>query len=345
MNLYAIGQIPTIDSIMRSYTGEVPGAALMLIKDGRILHQKGYGLADLEARIPVSASSNFRLASVSKQFTAASILILAEKKLLHLNQPLTAFFNDFPAYGAGITIRHLLTHTSGIPDYEDFVSDTAFHPQVMDQGVLDILREQGQPYFKPGTRYRYSNSAYALLALIVEQVSGKAYPEFLKENIFIPLGMNNTLAYINGVEEPVQRAYGYSRSNEGAWKRKDQSSTSAVLGDGGIYANLEDMFKWDQSLYTEKILPFNRWKEVFTPAVLNDGELVNYGFGWHLKTNSRGEQVHFHTGSSTSFRNIYYRIPERRLSLVLLTNRNEPAEFLMVTLAEKLLEAIPESQR
>lgn len=344
MNLSAFGQLPAADSLMRSYTGEVPGAALMIIKDGQILHQKGYGRADLEAKVPVSASTNFRLASVSKQFTAASILILAEQKRLSLNQPLNSFFEDFPAYGADITIRHLLTHTSGIPDYEDFVPDTAFHPQLMDQGVLDILKQHGKPYFTPGTRYQYSNSAYALLALIVEQVSGKSYPKFLSDNIFTPLGMNNTLAYITGFQEPARRAYGYSRKNGSAWERKDQSSTSAVLGDGGIYANLEDIFIWDQSLYTDKILPLSRWKEVFTPAVLNSGEPVNYGFGWHLKMNSRGERVQYHTGSTTSFRNIYYRIPERRLSLVLLTNRNEPPEFSMVTLAEKLLEAVPENK-
>lgn len=328
-----------IDRLLSAYQGENPGASLLIVKDGKVLLQRAYGYADLKSKEPVTAATNFRLASVSKQFTAACILQLIDQGKLTLGTTLTEAFPGFPTYGSAVTVKHLLTHTSGIPDYEDYVPDTAFNPQLKDQGVLTILMQLDSTYFTPGTQYRYSNSAYALLALMVEKYTGKSFASYLHERIFQPLGMNHTLAYEAGEEEVTTRAYGYDRDKH-LWKLQDQSSTSAVLGDGGIYSNVLDLFKWDQSLYTDKILPHHWLKAAFSYNHLEDGQTVDYGYGWHLKRNNKGKEVVYHTGSSTSFRNILYRIPTLRFSILLLTNRNHPQEEDMLTLAEKIAELI-----
>lgn len=333
----AAQDVAAIDRVLAAYQGDNPGAALLIIKDGAVVFERCYGYANRERDEKVTAATNFRLASVSKQFTATCILQLIDAGKLTLHTTLTQVFPGFPAYGADVTVAHLLTHTSGIPDYEDDVADTAFHPQIKDQGVLDILMQHSRGYFAPGTQYRYSNSAYALLALIVEKYSGQPYGAYLQQHIFGPLGMEGTLAYEAGKTTVATRAYGYAHE-QGLWERRDQSSTSAVLGDGGIYSSLNDLFKWDQALYAGTVLPQHVIAQSFAYHQLANGDTVHYGYGWHLKKNQHGEQIVYHTGSSTSFRNVFYRIPSKRFSLILLTNRNQPAEADMVTLAERIME-------
>jgi CubicO group peptidase (beta-lactamase class C family) len=325
-----------IAKIFKDYQGENPGAAVAIIQGGEIIYHQSFGMAEMETHRPVQVNTNFRLASVTKQFTATSILLLEEKGLIDLDWSLAEVFENFPAYGQNIQIHHLLNHTSGIWDYEDFVPDSALVHQVMDHGVLEIIQNTDETYFPAGEQFRYSNTAYALLALMVEKYSGQDFPDFLKDNIFQPLGMNATVAHIKNQNTVTERAFGYSREN-GIWTRKDQSSTSAVLGDGGIYSNVLDLYKWDQALYKGSILPKTTVEETFTNGQLNDGSRIDYGLAWHIK-DYQGEKVVYHTGSSTSFRNIFYRIPSKQLSIIILTNRNEPAEESMVSLAEKVME-------
>ncbi len=324
-----------IDRILADYHGDNPGAALLIIKDSNVLLERCYGYANRERGEQVTAATNFRLASVSKQFTATCILQLINQGKFTLHTTLTQAFPGFPAYGSEVTVAHLLNHTSGIPDYEDHVADTAFHPQIKDQGVLNILMQLDSGYFAPGTQYRYSNSAYALLALLVEKYSGQPYAAYLQQHIFAPLGMDATLAHEEGKTMVTARAYGYARPDR-QWERRDQSATSAVLGDGGIYSNLNDLFKWDQALYAGTVLPRHLITQSSAYHHLANGDTVHYGYGWHLKKSERNEEVVYHTGSSTSFRNVFYRIPSQRFSVILLTNRNAPAEEEMVTLAERI---------
>lgn len=229
-----------------------------------------------------------------------------------------------------------MNHTSGLWDYEDFVPDSALVNPIMDQGVLEIIQNIDKTYFPAGEQFRYSNTAYALLALMVEKYSGQNFPSFLEENIFSPLGMKATLAHIKNQNTVTERAYGYSKEN-GQWIKKDQNSTSAVLGDGGIYSNVLDLFKWDQALYDGTILPKSIIEKTFTNGQLNDDSLIDYGWAWHIKEH-QGEKVVYHTGSSTSFRIIFYRIPSKQLTIIILTNRNEPEEESMVDLSERVLE-------
>ncbi len=328
-----------IDALLMAYQGENPGASLFIIEDGQVVLQRNYGYASLENRDTVTSITNFRLASVSKQFTATCILQLIHAGKLSLHTTLGEIFPGFPVYGDRVTVKHLLTHTSGIPDYEDYVADTAFHPQIKDQGVLDILMKLDSGYFAPGTQYRYSNSGYALLALAVEKYSGISFADYLQKHIFEPLGMTATLAHENGKTTVPSRAYGYTRVGD-QWVQRDQSSTSAVLGDGGIYSSVSDLAKWDQALYAGTVLPTQWIEEAFAYNTLATGDTVRYGYGWHLKQNEKGEQVVYHTGSTASFRNVFYRIPSRRFSIILLTNRDRPIEEGMLELAEQIAKAL-----
>ena len=321
-----------VDSLLSAYNNpDTPGAALMVIKNGNILYEHGYGLANLEEKIPVETNTNFRLASVTKEFTATAIMILINRGKLNLKDNLKDIFPAFPAYGRKITIKNLLNHTSGLIDYEDLISDTATI-QVKDKDVLKMMMEQDSTYFDPGSQYRYCNTGYAVLAMIIEKITGQSFPEFLKENIFQPLKMDNTIAYEKGVSEVKNRAFGYSYKDS-AFIRTDQSLTSAVLGDGGIYSSVEDLYKWDQELYTEKLLPKVIVQKSFTRSELNNGEKIDYGFGWHLKT-FIDHQVIYHTGSTKGFRNVIYRIPDLNFTVILLTNRDEGD---MENLAEKIV--------
>ena len=313
-----------IDQIFSEYNKpDMPGAAVMVIKNGEIIFQKGYGIANIESNQPVSETTNFRLASVTKQFTAMSILLLIENGRINFNTTLKELFPDFPEFGSKINIKHLLQQTSGLIDYEDMIDDTVTI-QLKDKDVLNLMMQSDSTYFEPGSKYQYSNSGYALLALAVEKISGKPFRDFLEENIFQPLGMKNTIAFENNINEVKNRAYGYTITEAGT-ELTDQSITSAVLGDGGIYSSLNDLFKWDQALYTNNLIDQKYLIESWTPGITLEGAEFPYGYGWHLEKRYSSEVV-YHTGSTRGFRNILYRIPGNNFTIVILINRNAGPE-------------------
>ena len=314
-----------VDALMARYRGEVPGAALLVIRDGRAVVRRGYGLAELETGRAVTPATNFRLASVSKQFTAAAVLLLVEDGRLGLDDPVRRWLPGLPPAADAVTVRHLLTHTSGLVDYEDVMppglAPDDLSDQLGDADVLALLEGQDRTYFAPGSAYRYSNSGYALLALIVERVSGVDYPRFLRERIFAPLGMDATLAYVKAGPPVPERAYGYSRT-AGGWHRTDQSLTSAVLGDGGIYSSIDDLARWDAALYDGRLLGDASRRLAFAAATPTDDPDVAYGFGWRITGDSL-----WHSGESIGFRNVLVRFPRQRLTVVLLSNRDDPEPY------------------
>ncbi len=322
-----------VDVLLREYdVPDGPGASAVVVRNGTVLYRKSFGLANLEERRPITSATNFRLASLTKQFTAMAILILASESRLSLNDPLTKFFPSFPKYGSGVTIRHLLNHTSGLVDYETLLPDTQT-VQVHDNDVLTLLSKTDSVYFKPGDQYRYSNSGYALLALVVEKVSGQSFARFLHERIFVPLGMRESVAFEEGRSSVSSRAYGYSKADTG-WIMTDQSTTSAVLGDGGIYSSVDDLLLWDHSLSVGYLIPLYLLRQGWTPARLNDGSQTEYGFGWKLSLSGRFPH-HLHTGSTRGFRTVYVRYPVQHLSIIILTNLNEGE---LLPLAEDIAE-------
>jgi CubicO group peptidase (beta-lactamase class C family) len=311
---------PQVDALMRAYTGDVPGASVLVLRDGEAVVRAGYGLSDMESHTAATAATNYRLASVTKQFTAASILLLAEDGRLKLEDRVRKWLPSLPKAAEAITIRHLLTHTSGLIDYEDVIPET-FKPQLHDADVLRLLESQERTYFRPGSDYRYSNSGYALLALIVERASGRTFATFLRERIFQPLGMSNTVAYEDGISTVSTRAFGYTEE-QGRWNRTDQSQTSATLGDGGIYSSIDDLAKWDAALYDGRLLRPSSLQAAFTPATRTDESEVEYGFGWRIT----GETL-WHSGETVGFRNVIVRYPKRHMTVIVLSNRNDPKPY------------------
>jgi len=310
-----------IDTLLRPYAlPGVPGASILVARRGEMVYQQAVGLADLEAGTAATPATNYRLASVSKQFTATAVMLLAQRGQLAYTDTLPAFFPGFPAYGRAVTIHHLLTHTSGLPDYEDLIPATTQTP-LKDRDVLALLQQQSKGYFSPGSTFRYSNSGYALLALIVERISGQTFAGFLAQNIFQPLGMKGTVAYEPGISQVAHRAFGYHPVADG-FVRRDQSLTSSVLGDGGIYASVEDLFRWDQALYTDQILSAESRAAAWRPQVEVNGRLA-YGYGWFIERDG-GQVCHWHFGSTTGFRTAVERFSPKTLTVIVLLNRDVP---------------------
>lgn len=311
-----------LDALMQDYAGRVPGAAVLVLRDGEPVARRGYGLADLESGTAVGPGTRFRLASVSKQFTAAAILLLAQDGRLALEDPVAKWLPSLPPAARGVTLRHLLTHTSGLVDYEDLMAaDTTV--QVHDADVLRLLEGADRLYFAPGSDYRYSNSGYALLALVVGRASGRDFASFLRERIFAPLGMRGAVAFEDGVSQVAERAYGYSFEG-GRWLRTDQSSTSAVLGDGGIYASIDELAKWDAALYDDRLLSDASRSAAFSvqTPVRDEADVEGYGYGWRI----HGDAL-WHSGETIGFRNVIVRWPKERLAVVVLSNRNDPEPY------------------
>ena len=330
-----------LDGLFSDYSKPAsPGGSVAVLVDGKTVFSKSYGLADVANSIPATPKTNYRLASVTKQFTATAILQLVDRGKLSLDARLTDVLPGAPAYTRDMRIRHLLTHTSGLVDYEDLIpgSQTV---QVLDRDVLRLLSTTDSVYFRPGESYKYSNSGYALLALVVEALSGQSFAAFLKQNIFDPLGMDHTVAFENGISYVENRAFGHSRSETG-FIQTDQSVTSAVLGDGGIYSSVEDLRRWDRELVENRLISRELRQQSFTPAVLNNGTRTKYGFGWNIEPYKNEFSV-FHTGSTRGFRNAILRFPDRKFTIVILTNRNEgePLEIAK-KIADLLLVRPPE---
>lgn len=313
-----------------------PGCAVLVVKDGKPVFRKGYGVTDLRSLHPIGPETNFRLASLTKQFTATAIMLLVHDGKLKYDDHLTDVFPDFAAYGKGITIRQVLNHTSGLMDYEGIlekqypgVPDDKI-PQIKDAGVLELLRHETTTKFPPGTRWDYSNSGYVLLAMVVEKKSGVSFGDFLHERIFKPLEMNHTVAYEKGKNEVANRAYGHTSTN-GTWRETDQSSTSATLGDGGIYTSLDDLQKWDRALTQHTLLTEKEMAPALAPPdgakggplQMPDGAMAPpYGFGWFLDP-YRGHRRYAHYGETVGFRTAIQGFPDDGLTIVVLANRAE----------------------
>lgn len=336
-----------LDELLSAVTSpDAPGLAALVRQNGKTVFERGYGVGDLRSGVRLDARTNFRLASFTKQFTAMAIMLLVHDGKLRYDESLTEVFPDFPDYGKTITVRNLLNHVSGLPDYEELMeaaekaSGSMWSPekQIQDEEVLKLLETDQSGKFAPGTSWSYSNSGYVVLGLVVAKTSGKAYGEFLHERIFAPLKMNHTIVYQKGKNEVANRAFGHSKEND-LFKETDQSSTSATLGDGGIYSNLEDLAKWDDALRNHTLLSEKEMRPALTPVKLNDGsephwptqpngdnlhpgKPVSYGFGWFLDPYN-GHARMWHTGSTMGFRTVIERFLGENLTIIILSNRTD----------------------
>ena len=292
----------------------IPGASLVVVKDGQIILAKGFGLANVEHQAPVKAETIFQSGSMGKQFTATAVMMLVEAGKLNLSDPITKYFTDAPDTWKNITVRHLLTHTAGTTDYPN---DFDFRRDYTEDELLK--RAQAIPLaFQPGEKWSYSNLGYVLLGILIHKVSGQFYGDFLQERVFKPLGMT-TARIINEADIVPNRAAGY-RLVKGELKNQGWvSPTLNTTADGALYLTVYDMAKWDAALYTEKLLKRSSLEQMWTPVKLNSGKTSPYGFGWSLGE-VRGHQIIEHGGAWQGFKSHIARYVDDRLTVVAFAN-------------------------
>jgi CubicO group peptidase (beta-lactamase class C family) len=312
-----------------------PGAALLVVDHDEIVYRKSYGLADLETQRLITADTSFYLGSISKPFTALAIMLLAENGRLSYDDRLSAFFPQLPAWSAEISVRHLLHHTSGLPEYLPFFKGDEFVARDMNgitnEVVLDRAMNLAGPEFPVGTRFAYSGMGYVLLAMIVASVSCQSSAEFLKARIFDPLGMKHTVAYDQSRPARHKLAHGYLQEKN-RFERWDYPMLT--VGDGGLFSTLDDLFIWDQALNTERLVPKDALDRAFTSGTTNDGTPVDYGFGWYtnvfpivsasernqLRALGANPRYVAHGGGCVAYFNYIIRLLDTRRTILVLTN-------------------------
>jgi len=315
-------QIKAVDALMRKlYTPDQPGCAIAIVQKNKVVFSKGYGVADLESKAPIDTKTIFNVGSITKQFTSMALLELEAAGKLSLDDKLTKYFPEFSAKQANsITIRNLMTHSSGMIDHYAFV-DTRSIRHGVDSNVLQAVEKLDTSYFKPGESYRYSNTAYCLLSLIVAKAGGWPYVDFMQKNIFQPLGMSSS--FIIDLNRPMPSvATGYEKTTTGFERSgPDESVFFTTQGDGGLYTSVNDYLKWWMALQNPGFIKndwSNRARSPQHPIDL--GRKLSYGFGWFVSTSGTNPAV-YHSGSNGGFRAIVFSIPQEQYAVIIFSNR------------------------
>jgi CubicO group peptidase (beta-lactamase class C family) len=317
------GPAAAIDALLqKAFAADRPGAAVIVVRDGRTLYRGARGMADLEMGVPLQPDMVFRLGSITKQFTAVAVLILAEEGKLSLRDPIEKHLPGYPAQGHVISIEHLLTHTSGIQSYTDmpgWMTGRILTPMSVDELVDGFKKEPMQ--FAPGTRWAYNNSAYVLLGAIIEKASGKSYEAFVRERIFEPLGMAASV-YDHTERIVPRRARGYTRQGEEVRNAAYLSMTQPYSA-GSLASTVDDLARWDGALYTERLVKASSLERAWTPYVLASGKATGYGYGWGV-AKLRGRRAISHGGGIHGFSTYALRLPEERTFVAVLCNSDAP---------------------
>jgi CubicO group peptidase (beta-lactamase class C family) len=316
-----------------------PGLGLLVVEKGRVLVKKGYGLANLKTRAPVTPGTTFELGSTSKPFTALAVMILHDQGKLAFTDPVRTYISELPEQAAQRPIRiiDLLHHTSGLPDYtgmDDPESPARGYTTNADYVRLIAAKPRAfRPTFAPGARHEYCNTNYMLLALIVERVAGKSFGTFLREEVFTPLGMERSWVY-EAPDSPRARpvpsphAVGYTRRKNGTYQASwgappDRSETLLTTGDGAVWCSLNDMVQWDRGLRSGRLVKRETWRHAMTPSKTADGKSNPYGFGWSLEINDGALTGFFHDGAWGGFQNSYYHSLADDRTIVVLSNHSD----------------------
>jgi D-alanyl-D-alanine carboxypeptidase len=305
----------------------IPGLALVIVQDGKAIKTAAYGLANLELNVPVKPETVFEIGSVTKQFTAVGILLLAQEGKLSVDDKLSAHLANVPSAWTNVTIRHLLTHTSGIKSYTGLDGFQLTKHLTQSQFIRAIGREPLE--FAPGDSWKYCNTGFSLLGYIIENVSGQNYWDFMSERVFQPLDMNATTNRLPGLIIP-NRASGYEQTNQ-VHINRDYDLTE-VFSAGAIASTVGDLAKWNAALDGEMLLNAASKAQMWTPAKLNDGKPTKYGFGWFVDT-VEGHRNIGHGGSTSGFSATIQRFPDDKLAIIILTNTDEQ---IATTLAKKI---------
>ncbi len=318
----ALAQEERVDEFVKSEMEKqrIPGVAVAVVKSGRIVLAKGYGLANVEHQVPVKPETIFQSGSVGKQFTATAVMMLVEEGKLSLDDPITKYFTEAPASWQNITIRHLLTHTAGTTDYPN---DFDFRRDYTEDELLK--RAESIPLaFQPGEKWSYSNLGYVLLGILIHKVSGRFYGDVLQERIFRPLGMT-TARIISEADIIPNRAAGYRLVKDELKNQEWVAPSLNTTADGALYLSVYDMAKWDAALYTEKLLKRSSLDQMWTRVKLNDGKSENYGFGWAVNE-VRGHRLIEHGGSWQGFKAQISRYVDDKLTVIVFANLSQAVQ-------------------
>ncbi len=308
--------VSNIDSLMNyTYENGLFNGTVLVSQNNEVIYRNSFGYADFDKKELLAPESSFYLASVSKQFTTMAVMILKERGKLSYDDKLSDYFPDFPDYADSITIRHMMTHTSGIPDHYRL---NAYKAGLNNDDVYDILVKQKKLDFEPGSQYSYSNGGYVLLSMIVAKVSGQPFHEFMKTNIFTPLGMDNTLVYDRSEPEVTNRAIGYNANG------KLDDYEIFTTGAGGLYSNIDDLFKWDQALNNDQLVSAETLNEAYQSTLLSSGDTSYYGFGWGMDQEKKWVG---HSGGLSGFRTYIRRYLDTGDAFVLLTNKGDAVDI------------------
>lgn len=316
---------------------------VLVVHHGRIIYNNYIGYADFNNKDTLNSESLYQLASVSKQFTAMAIMILKERNLLDYDNKMVKYIpelsNSEYHYYDSISIRHLLNHTAGLPNYMYFVEkymekdDFPYNDE-----VVKLLAEHKMFLnFRPGSRFNYSNTGYMLLALIAERVSGMPFAEFVEKNIFQPLEMNESFIYsrADGKRDSKNRLVGFKKYRK--YYPIQETCNDGVVGDKGVYSTASDLYRWDRALYTEKLVSKRTLEEAFTPARLNNGREIPYGFGFRLKEIDGNEQVVYHNGLWNGFRTAFYRYVDDNSTVLIMDHTDCKAKHIIAKKIENIL--------
>lgn len=294
---------------------KIPGVSLAVVKDGKPLIVKGYGLANLEHNVPVKPETIFQSGSVGKQFTAMAVMILVDEGKIDLDEKIGKYLGTVPDSWKNITVRHLLTHTGGMTDYtQDFNLWQDYTEEEL------VKKAQAVPTaFAPGERWQYSNLGYLTLGALIRKVSGKFYGDYLQERVFKPLGMT-TARVISEADIVPNRAMGYRLEKDELKHQHWVAPQFNTTADGALYLTVLDMIKWDEALSQGKLIKKASYDEMWTPVRLNNGRRANYGFGWMLDENANGHKVIEHGGAWQGFKAHIARYPDDKLTVIAFAN-------------------------
>ena len=300
---------------------KIPGVSLAVLREGKIIHLKSYGLANVEHQVPVKPQTVFQSGSIGKQFTAAAVMLLVQENKLSLDDKLSKYFSDAPPAWKDITIWNLLTHTSGVGDYPPEID---LRRDYTEDELLASFKKAPLD-FEPGSSWNYSNTGYVILGILIRKITGEFYGDFIKARIFQPLQMT-TARVISEADIVPNRAAGY-RLVKGKLKNQDWVSPSTnSTADGSLYFSILDLAQWDAALYTDKLLTRDSRNKIWTAARLRDGTTKNYGFGWHLGE-FHGLQLAFHGGAWQGFKTFIIRFLDTKLTIIFLANSWETRDF------------------
>lgn len=309
-----------VDALFARYTSGTPGCAVGVAHNGKLVHRKGYGSANLDHGIPLSTNSVFYIASVSKQFTAAVTIFLADDGLISLDDDIRKYIPELPDYGTTITIRQLVHHTSGLRDYLRLMNLAGMRTADVhsEDEILRLIANQRELNFTPGTEYLYSNSGYLLISVLTRRVTGKSLREYAEEKIFGPLGMKNTHFHDDRTMIVPGRATSYSARRDGSYAIADWFNFEQV-GSGGLHSTVEDLFLWDQNFYQNRLSAKDLIPMLHSRGVLANGDTLDYAFGLRI-SEYRGLRTVSHGGSSMGFRTHLLRFPDEHFSAIVLCN-------------------------